>query len=264
MPADAAPARHLFICGLHRSGTSPLHRLLRAQAGVSGFEDTPATEDEGQHLQSAIPPALAFGGPGRFAFDPRSSLDESDATEEVAERLRGDWAGHWDGSASWLLEKSPPNIVRSRFLQSVYPDATFVFVLRHPVAVSLATWKWAKELHLETLIDHWLLAHEQARADAPSLDRATWLTFEQFVADPQQAVRRCLDLGDDDTVVVPEPIRQGANEKYFDRWRQLTTNRLSNRWMSRTIGRLESRVRRFGYSLTDLDASPSAAELAGD
>ena len=73
-PAHGEP-RHLFICGLHRSGTSPLHRLLRAQPGVSGMADPRAKEDEGQYLQQAVPIGEAFGGPGQFRVRPEEPPD---------------------------------------------------------------------------------------------------------------------------------------------------------------------------------------------
>ena len=78
--------RILFIGGLHRSGTSILHRIMRVHPDISGFTDTGVPEDEGQHLQTLFPVGMAFGGPGRFGFDPRAYMDESHplATREAA------------------------------------------------------------------------------------------------------------------------------------------------------------------------------------
>jgi hypothetical protein len=44
--------RLVFIGGLHRSGTSIVHRCLSDHPDVSGFQSTGVWEDEGQHLQS--------------------------------------------------------------------------------------------------------------------------------------------------------------------------------------------------------------------
>ncbi|MDH8276096.1 sulfotransferase, partial [Klebsiella pneumoniae] len=57
------------------------------------------------------------------------------------------------------MEKSPPNLLRLRLLQAVFPDAAFVVIVRHPVAVAYATQFWAKTPPLEQ-IEHWLIAHE--------------------------------------------------------------------------------------------------------
>ena len=69
--------RLLFVGGLHRSGTSLVHRCLTRHPEVSGFSGTGVPEDEGQHLQTVYPPAYAHGGPGRFGFDPDAHLTES-------------------------------------------------------------------------------------------------------------------------------------------------------------------------------------------
>lgn len=73
--------RLIFVCGTHRSGTSLLHRLVRAHPLVSGFAATGVPEDQGQHLQDVYPPAWRLGGPGRFA---RSSLTHMDETHSLA------------------------------------------------------------------------------------------------------------------------------------------------------------------------------------
>lgn len=79
----------VFIGGLHRSGTSLLHEILREHSSISGFHKTGVFKDEGQHLQSVYLPAKAFGGPGRFGFDQAAFMDENHvlATQESAELL---------------------------------------------------------------------------------------------------------------------------------------------------------------------------------
>ena len=54
--------KFVFICGLHKSGTSLLFRILRDHPDMSGFTNTGVPKDEGQHLQSVYPPAWRFGG----------------------------------------------------------------------------------------------------------------------------------------------------------------------------------------------------------
>jgi len=136
----------VFIGGLHRSGTSLIHEILRAHPDISGFYKTGVAEDEGQHLQTVYPTARFFGGPGRFGFDERSYMDENHplGLAENAQKLFEQWSQYWNVQQAFLLEKSPPNLVRTRFLQKLFPNSVFLIIFRHPVAVAYATKKWAR------------------------------------------------------------------------------------------------------------------------
>jgi hypothetical protein len=102
-------ANWLFIGGLHRSGTSILNRLVRGHPEVAGFANTGAPEDEGQHLQTVYPTARAFGGPGRFCFDPRAHMTEVSTTtlDLDAQALMRQWGRYLDLGKKVLIEKSP-------------------------------------------------------------------------------------------------------------------------------------------------------------
>ena len=78
----------VFISGLHRSGTSVLHRELSACRQCSGFRNTGVPEDEGQHLQTVFPNAAFYGGPEEFAFNADSYLDEKGRGFAPAKRQR--------------------------------------------------------------------------------------------------------------------------------------------------------------------------------
>ena len=58
----------LFVGGLHRSGTTMLARMLAEHPQISGFADTGAPADEGQHLQDVYPVISPGRQAGRFAF----------------------------------------------------------------------------------------------------------------------------------------------------------------------------------------------------
>ena len=68
--------RYIFVCGLHRSGTSVLFRSLRDHPEVSGFQGTPSPEDEGMHLQTVYPPSGRYGGAGVFGFYYEAQIKE--------------------------------------------------------------------------------------------------------------------------------------------------------------------------------------------
>src|ERR671935_179621 len=79
------------------------------------------------------------------------------ATPENGARILEEWSAHWDLEKPVLLEKSPPNLLKTRFLQALFPGARFVVILRHPIPVALATARWRETRRLHRLIEHWLV-----------------------------------------------------------------------------------------------------------
>ena len=206
----------IFVGGLHKSGTSLTHRLLRAHPDVSGFANTGAPEDEGQHLQSVYPPAKAHGGPGRFAFDEQAHLTEQSSLISTAARaaLLNDWGHYWDLSKSLLIEKSPPNLIRARFLQALFPGSKFVFVVRHPAAVSVATRKWSQQSEIELFL-HWLVAHDIFLDDLTHLERWAWLRYEDLVAKPDAILSELCNFIGLTAIPITEPIATDVNIRYL-------------------------------------------------
>jgi hypothetical protein len=256
--ADAMASKTMvFIGGLHRSGTSLLHQILRTHPQVTGFYGTGVPEDEGQHLQTVYKPAKIFGGPGKFGFDRGSGMDESHplACESNARRLFEQWGRHWDLEKDYLLEKSPPNLVRTRFLQMLFPNTVFVILIRHPIAVAYATKKFSRWSPIGTLVEHWLVCHERLMADLPSLDRVHCLRYEDFVCHPQLAIDEICRIIGLERHAVTANIRVDVNEKYFRMWQDGRGGLRGLLWDTSWPKRLDERARRFGYSLTDPHAS---------
>ena len=248
-----AEHKFIFLCGLHRSGTSPLFRLLREHPQISGFANTGVEEDEGQHLQTVFPPAIALGGPGRFGFARGAHLTEKSAliTLNNREKLFGEWATYWDLHRPYLLEKSPPNLIRTRFLQAMFPNSYFIVITRHPVAVALATRKWAP-LNLSPLIDHWLYCHGLFEKDRRHVRNVLTVRYEELIeATQDQLSQICRFLG-----LVPhksQGLNSKGNEPYFAIWKALRERKSSQRVFGRLAAAYEKRVQHYGYSLLDCD-----------
>ena len=256
------PARHrlLFVGGLHRSGTTLLADLIAAHPQVSGFANTGVPADEGQHLQDVYPTARAYGGPGRFGLAPDAHMTETHelVSPDRRARLLAAWEPHWDLAKAVLVEKSPPNLIRTRFLQAVFPGATFAIVVRHPIPVTLATARWRGTRQLGPLVEHWLRCHEQFAVDEPSLEHVQVVRYEELVDDAEKCVQRIWATVGLEAAPVETRVAPGSNEAYFEQWRALKRQPAVRAYLALTEARYERRVKRFGYSLRDPGRPPDA------
>ncbi len=247
----------VFIGGLHRSGTTLLARCLAEHQQVSGFSSTGAREDEGQHLQTVYKAGRAHGGPGRFGFDPEAHLTEASplVSDGSRDQLLEQWGQHWDASRPVLVEKSPPNLIRTRFLQALFPDARFVALIRHPVAVAGATREFGRARRLwrrmsySSLIDHWLHCHEVLLADAPQIEHLLVMRYEEFVANPDERLADVYRFIGVDPLPSGLEVRREINDAYFRRWALARRNPRTADDIAHAVETMEQRVARFGYSL---------------
>jgi Sulfotransferase family len=257
-PTTVLPKRLpiLFLCGLHRSGTSALARLISSSPGVRALTGTGVPEDEGQHLQRVYQTAARHGGPGLFAFDPGCHLTERSglATADNARAVLDAWLPFWHLGAtdqlSWgqdavvVLEKSPPNLVRTRLLQALFPRARFIALLRHPAVVTASTAAWRPDLSPGTILRHWVRAHDRFRRDAKKLSHVCVLRYEDLLAAPAATVRGLAAALDFDGRVDLQVLEAGHNDRRFADWAAMSSAvRGSERQQ------IERGIRRYGYSL---------------
>jgi len=251
--------KFVFLCGLHRSGTSPLFKILREHSDISGFRDTGVPEDEGQHLQTVFPAAKVLGGPGRFGFAKDAHLTEKSAliTPENKKKLFEEWSTYWDLTKPYLLEKSAPNLIRTRFLQAIFPQTRFIVILRHPIAVSLATVKWTGS-SLETLLEHWLHCHRLFELDRPHLENVWVVKYEHLVHATQielDEIYGFLGLGPQSVTA----LDRAGNDRYFRDWQQLSTDVERHGLFRDIVAKYEQQVRAYGYSLVDCSTTSFAS-----
>ena len=271
---DTDPSRGhqlIFVCGLHRSGTTPLANALAQHPQVSGLIGTGLKENEGQHVQAVYPSANTHGGAGRFALHDDAHLTEQSdlATADNARRLWEAWTPYWDLDREYLLEKSPPNVMMTRLLQKFYPNASFVVVVRHPVVVALSTKKWRRLLNtrwrriatfrwwnyasLSSMVGHWVRAYDTLAADSGHLQRVVLVRYEDLVTDPDRElgrIQRFLGLSS----AIPAGSLSGSHStRYEDTWQAMRIGSWrQRRSVHDIVNRYAGDIARWGYDVQDL------------
>jgi len=265
--------KFVFIGGLHRSGTTLLEKAIESHSEIAGHVKGVAPYMEGQLFQSIYPTDQQLGGVGRFAFNAESHLTEKShlITDKNRKTLFKEWSTYWDLEKPILLEKSPPNGIKSRFLQELFPNSHFIFVIRHPFAVSLATQKWSKT-SLLSLIEHWITYNEIMMKDLQYIKNRTIIRYEDFVSTPNKTLKEIAELLQiKNEFKLPETISPTINDKYFSQIEALKKSaNLTNRRIFKAIKylrknnfplfikydkeindielRFEKRIQEFGYS----------------
>lgn len=255
MSAKALKAnrKYVFVCGLERSGTTVLARNLARLDNCTGFKNTGVRMDEGQYLQNVYPPDPVFGGAGWYGFDARAHLtEESDIlTAANIDRLRKSWHAFWDESKNLCLEKTPGNLIRTRFLQAAFPNAYFIVIRRHPVPVSLATQKWSMT-SLHRLFEHWLTCDDLFEEDKNRLRHVYELTYEDYIKRPAHHHQKIAAfLGTSVSDGEAEELTDVHNKNYFKQWCKLlekSSFRVYYRYIAR---KYEPRFTKRGYSLIE-------------
>jgi hypothetical protein len=243
--------KHVFVCGLQRSGTSVLARNLGKLDDCTSFKQTGVLEDEGQYLQDVFLTDHRYGGVGWYGFDPRAHLTEHSEllTQDNIARLKASWDSHWDPTKPIRLEKTPGNLIMTRFLQAAFPDAYFIVIKRHPVPASMASQKWSMS-PLHRLFEHWLQCYDIFESDKRHLNRVYELTYEGYIQDASRYHREIADfIGTRPPAVEMEQVTAAHNEKYFNRWSELLTSSRFSSYYRFIATRYEPGFSRHGYSL---------------
>jgi hypothetical protein len=177
----------LFILGLNNSGTTLLVDLLQSHPLMRWLPN------EGHFLTRALPLPRTFGVPRNFS----QRLDIFHWTEAndpaPALRIKYDWAIHYPRRPGILLEKSPPNAVRSRWLQHNFQPSRFLAIVRHPYAVCEGI-RRREGYPIDLAARHWARAHEQMLDDIDHLQYCLLLTYEDLCARPAEHLQNLQDF----------------------------------------------------------------------
>ncbi len=167
----------IFILGVNNSGTTVLTRLLQQHPEIRGLPR------EGQILSNAFP-RPRYNGVGRLWSLRPDLFHWTEAHDPApAARVRYDWLPHFPRGRGFLLEKSPPNTLRSRWLQRYFAPAHFLGIVRSPYATCEGI-RRRSGCDLADAARHWSTSMEIMLSDAEHLERFYWFRYEDLTAEP--------------------------------------------------------------------------------
>lgn len=174
----------VMIVGCNNSGTTLLHDVLAASGRFSYMEH------EGQRYTRAIPPARRKGHERVWTEHIEDlRLDETDSLSSVP-RLVFDWSMELSTPIKpRILEKTPANAVRMRWLQRAFPRSSFIGIVRNGYAVAEGIKrKGGKDVRRGAR--HWRCVNEVMLNDARHLRRFLLVRYEDFVQRRYETLER--------------------------------------------------------------------------
>jgi hypothetical protein len=195
-------------------------------------------------------------------------------TPENVARLRATWHSYWDNTKTIFVEKTPENLLMTRFLQAAFPNSYFVVIRRHPVPASIGGQKWTVNItSLNRMFEHWLHCHKLFEEDKKYLSHVFELTYEEYVENPnkyheeiaafigtrvpeppkEDNFRIVLQWGNPFGLRVPERAMETTSavysKKYFDRWSYFLTKSPFKGYYRYIARKYEREFAKYGYSL---------------
>jgi len=212
----------VFIGGTHKSGSTLLTSLLSAAPEVSSFSGTGAPMDEGQWLQDVLSPDVNYGEL-LFGLSDEPYLNETNCHNypNAAQRLFKCWSPYWDLRRSHLVEKSPMNVIRTRFLQDIFPVSMFVVTIRDPKKSYMAAKKNMPLISPELYFENWVRIYSTYHREAVNLQKTILVRFESLLSAPDHercqlnmALRVSMDKWDE------QLLKKECDEAYAQAWNE--------------------------------------------
>jgi Sulfotransferase family len=249
----ASPEKWLFLVGCYNSGTTLLAEVLGEHPLLG------VLPEEGQYLTDQLLLDYAIGLPRMWVEREDLFRMTEDSKGPDVKRIRKEWAMRLRRRhAPVVVEKTPANMARTRWLQANFRDACFVGVIRDPYAVAAGIRKKAEPRHRAAGWPIEMCAHQWARSnlvleeDAQKLERFMWARYEDFVEAPSRVLTAMLDL-----VGLPPWSRfeEGRSWKVHERNEPIqnlnaaSIDELSSDDIRRINATIGDTIRHFGYEL---------------
>lgn len=184
----------VFLVGCYNSGTTLLAELLGHHPSIS------ALPTEGHFITDQFVKDYDIGLP-RMWVDREDlfRLTEKDEGPDPV-RVKKEWAMRLDLNKPVLLEKSPPNSAKTRWLQAHFENARFIGIMRNGYAVTEGITRKADPKHLinswpiEKSAYQWKRSNEILQQDAEHLKHFMWIKYEDLAADTRGTLNKITDF----------------------------------------------------------------------
>jgi hypothetical protein len=177
----------LFLNGMNNTGTTLLLALFSAHPELR------CLYREGHFITKGVPDPRMPGAPRIFSTRLPMFRWTEDSVEGDAQRAMYDWAYYLPPPPGVIVEKSPTNVLRSRWLQRHFPRAAFLATVRDPYAVCEGI-RRREGVPLEHAAAHWVVCQDALLDDLPYLERKVVLRYEDLCAAPVRELKKIQDL----------------------------------------------------------------------
>lgn len=118
----------IILFGNTRSGTTIVQKVMSVHPDIVGWYEPGAV--------------WLYADPGRI----HDEFDESDATGKVKQYIRKQFLKYQEQNGNCVvLEKTPQNILRIQYVRAIFPEATYLFIVRNPFSfISSVEFKWQR------------------------------------------------------------------------------------------------------------------------
>jgi hypothetical protein len=182
--SEPQPEKWVFIAGCSNSGTSLLSAILSMHPLLGSLPD------EGQFCTNQLPLNRNIGQKRLWAIPPEKMYwDENSQTIIDLPKLKKQWAARFNKvKSAILLEKSPPNTVRLRWLQANFKNAFFIGIHRNGYAVAEGIKR--KVGHpVELGAKQWANANQILLSDFDHLHHKLLISYERLTEQPEETIR---------------------------------------------------------------------------
>ena len=193
------PRKWVFIVGCYNSGTTLLHDVLAALPEVAHLPR------EGQYCTDQLLVPSRIGLARAWALQPELfTLDATSANAPDIQRLQRQWCSMMSAPEREIyLEKSIPNAARIPWLNAVFPDASFIGIVRNGYVVAEGIRRKAGRSMAQGA-RQWAVANKIMLHDLESVERSHVISYEDFTESPASTIRELssfLDISEDQAIL---------------------------------------------------------------